>query len=101
MRLADLCAALDLPAPVADPEITGVTHNAAWVRPGEVFVAIRGAKVDGHNFAVQAAEQGAAAIFGEGWLLPGPCPLPYVKVPEARAALADLAADWKAIPAAN
>ena len=92
MRLADLCAALDLPAPVADPEITGVTHNAAWIRPGEAFVAIRGAKVDGHNFALQAAEQGAAAIFGEGWLLPGPCPLPYVKVPDARAALADLAA---------
>ena len=97
MRLAALCAALDLPAPVADPEITGVSHNAAWVTPGAAFVAIRGAKVDGHRFAAQAAEQGAAAIFGEGWLLPGPCPLPYVKVPNARAALADLAAaleDW-------
>ncbi|TSA87888.1 UDP-N-acetylmuramoyl-L-alanyl-D-glutamate--2,6-diaminopimelate ligase [Deinococcus detaillensis] len=92
MRLADLCAALQLAAPAANPEILGVTHNAAWVSPGDVFVAIRGAKVDGHQFAAQAAERGAAAIAGEGWPLAEACPLPYVQVPSARAALADFAA---------
>ncbi len=92
MRLADLCTALKLPAPAENPQVSGVTHNAAWVEPGCAFVAIRGASADGHHFAAQAAERGAAVIFGEGWTLPHPCPLPYIEVPSARAALADLAA---------
>ena len=97
MQLADLCAALDLAAsfqtPAAhNPEVLGVTHNAAWVQPGWAFVAIRGARVDGHAFAAQAAERGAAVMVGEGWIRPEPCPLPYLTVPNARTALADLAA---------
>ncbi|AWN22004.1 UDP-N-acetylmuramoyl-L-alanyl-D-glutamate--2,6-diaminopimelate ligase [Deinococcus irradiatisoli] len=92
MHLADLCTALKLPAPAENPAISGVTHHAAWVEPGHAFVAIRGARTDGHAFAAQAAQRGAAVIFGEGWTRPLPCPLPYVQVPSARAALADLAA---------
>ncbi len=101
MQLADLCAALDVRVPVQrpaaqpdaqNPEVRGVTHNAAWVQPGWAFVAIRGARADGHAFAAQAAERGAAVIVGEGWTRPEPCPLPYLRVPNARAALADLAA---------
>lgn len=98
MHLADLCTALSLSAPAENPDILSVTHNAAWVTPGAAFVAIRGARVDGHAFAAQAAQQGAAVIFGEGWPLPGPCPLPYVSVPNARAALADLAAELEGHP---
>ena len=98
MRLAELCAALKLSAPEHDPDILGVTHNAAWVRPGEAFVAIRGARVDGHSFAAQAAQQGAVAVFGEGWPLAEACPLPYVQVSDARAALADLAAELEGHP---
>ncbi|GAA4009421.1 UDP-N-acetylmuramoyl-L-alanyl-D-glutamate--2,6-diaminopimelate ligase [Deinococcus rubellus] len=98
MHLADLCIALSLSAPAENPDILAVTHNAAWVTPGAAFVAIRGARVDGHSFAAQAAQQGAAAIFGEGWPLPDPCPLPYVTVPDARAALADLAAELEGHP---
>ena len=98
MHLADLCASLNLPAPAANPDILGVTHNAAWVEPGEAFVAIRGANVDGHNFAARAAQQGAAVIFGEGWTPTEACPLPYVQVPDARAVLAELAAELQGHP---
>lgn len=92
MRLPDLAAALGVPTgglPAVD--VTGITHNAAWVRPGYAFVAIRGARVDGHAFIADAAGRGAVAVLGEG-LGELPSPLPYVVVGNARAALADAAA---------
>ncbi|RTR26253.1 UDP-N-acetylmuramoyl-L-alanyl-D-glutamate--2,6-diaminopimelate ligase [Deinococcus radiophilus] len=99
MKLADLAAALNLPAPERNPEVAAVTHNAAWVQPGSIFVAIRGARADGHSFAAQAAERGAVAIVGEGWPTGSlPSPLPYLQVSDARAALADLATALHAHP---
>ena len=65
MRLTDLAAALglstsDLPAdPLPDAEVSGATHNADWVGPGSVFVAIRGARFDGHAFMDKARGAGA------------------------------------------
>ncbi|WP_045234672.1 Mur ligase domain-containing protein, partial [Deinococcus pimensis] len=66
MKLRDLALDLKLPLPDANPDVTGVTHNAEWVRPGDVFVAIRGARFDGHEFTSRAAELGAVAVAGEG-----------------------------------
>lgn len=94
MRLAELTAALDLPAPesAAEVEVTGITHQAEWVQPGDAFVAIRGAKHDGHTFIEQAAQRGAVVVLGEGLPRGTTSPLPYVVVPASRAALADAAA---------
>ncbi|MBW8172801.1 UDP-N-acetylmuramoyl-L-alanyl-D-glutamate--2,6-diaminopimelate ligase [Ornithinimicrobium sp. Arc0846-15] len=99
MNLADLIAALpgattitahpDTPSGV---EVTGVTHQADWVKPGEAFVAIKGARFDGHTFIEKAVESGAVAVIGEGLPADLPCPVPYVQVPVAREALADAAA---------
>ena len=33
-----------------NPEITGVSYNSADVKPGYVFVAIKGFKTDGHKY---------------------------------------------------
>ncbi len=100
MKLADLAAALHLNAPAEhlNPDLTGVTHNADWVRPGNIFVAIRGARVDGHQFAAQAQARGAVALVGEGWPYPERAPLPYLSVNSARAALADIAAELEGHP---
>ncbi|WP_339094096.1 UDP-N-acetylmuramoyl-L-alanyl-D-glutamate--2,6-diaminopimelate ligase [Deinococcus sp. VB343] len=93
MRLHDLAAELQLPPPAAlDTEVTGVTHNAAWVQPGFAFVAIRGAKFDGHDFIEQARAAGAVAVLGEGLAQGQASALPYLTVPNARQALADAAA---------
>lgn len=45
-----------------DAIVTGVTHSSSEVRPGSIFVAIQGARVDGHDFIKQALAQGAAAV---------------------------------------
>lgn len=93
MRLPALAAALNLPATdFPDVEVRGVTHNAAWVGPGYAFVAIRGAKFDGHSFIPKVVEAGAVAVLGEGLRDGQTSELPYLTVPNARAALADASA---------
>ena len=93
MRLPDLAAALNLPVTeLPGPQVRGVTHNADWVEPGFVFVAIRGARFDGHSFMARVQERGAVAVLGEGLPEGTSSPLPYLRVPDARAALADAAA---------
>lgn len=97
MRLSDLAATLGLsPAELPgakwpEVEVRGVTHNADWAEPGTLFVAIRGAKFDGHSFIAQAGARGAVAVIGEGLIPEQTCDLPYLTVPSARAALADAA----------
>ncbi len=99
MRLGDLAAALGSPPP-ADPttEVRGATHQADWATPGDVFVAIRGARVDGHTFIPEAVARGAVAVVGEGLPAATDCPVPYLPVPHARAALADVAAELAGHP---
>lgn len=41
--------------------ITGVTTHSGEVRPGDLFVAMRGAEIDGHKFVRDAFERGAVA----------------------------------------
>jgi UDP-N-acetylmuramoyl-tripeptide--D-alanyl-D-alanine ligase len=48
-----------------DAELTGVAVDSRSVREGDLFVAIRGARVDGHDFAIQAAGRGARALLAE------------------------------------
>lgn len=88
----------DAAASPSDPEIAGVTHNSDWVRPGDAFVALRGARVDGHTFIPQAVGSGAVVVVGEGLDDDVTCPVPYVTVPHARHALADIAAELAGHP---
>ena len=45
-----------------DPLISAVANNSARVAPDTLFLAIRGAKADGHRFLPDAAQKGAAAL---------------------------------------
>jgi len=49
-----------------DPVITGVTADSRAVRPGFLFAALPGARVDGRDFAPAAVAAGAAAILAGG-----------------------------------
>ncbi len=46
-------------------EITGVTADSRVVRPGMLYVAVRGATVDGHHFVAEAVSRGAGAVATE------------------------------------
>lgn len=80
-----------------DVEITRITADSRQVIPGALFVAYPGISVDGAQFIPDAITRGAVAIVTE--TVPSftvPCPL--VIVPNARLALAHLAAAWHAFP---
>ncbi len=76
--------------------IQGVTDDSRAVRPGTLFVAVRGLHVDGHEYVAQAAASGAAAALVEE-PIPGVA-LPQLVVAAGPTALADAAAWWYGDP---
>lgn len=85
-------------APVGETAVTGLAVDSRKVRPGFVFVAIKGTMLDGAEFAPYALRQGAVAIVGTAEGLetlrrevpePG---VPWFIDPAPRARLARLAA---------
>ncbi len=58
------------------------------IKPGDIFVCIKGANFDGHNFISSALEQGAALIVCREVQNPT---LPYIKVKDTRKAAAVIA----------
>lgn len=75
-------------------ELTGVTLSTADVRPGDIYVGLRGAHRHGAEFAQQAAAGGAVAILtdDEGTVLAEDAGLPILVVPDPRAALGEISA---------
>lgn len=94
MRLSDLVKR-DLSV---DPQIEGITADSRKVRPGWLFAALPGAKVDGRSFAPRALEQGAAAILAGREIEGVSAPLVIASDPRRVYALA-AAAFWGAQPA--
>ncbi len=50
---------------LCDVEITGIANDSRKVRPGYLYVAVKGYKTDGHNFIKKSIECGAQAIVSE------------------------------------
>jgi UDP-N-acetylmuramoyl-L-alanyl-D-glutamate--2,6-diaminopimelate ligase len=101
MRLADLAAALGdalrarLGAQEGTVEIGGLAYDSRAVAPGELFLCVSGFTADGHRFAPQAVERGAAALVVERPLGLG---VPELVVGSVRAAMAPLAARYYGEP---
>lgn len=93
---AELAEALKIAVPDAPgwhDEIASVVIDSRNVRPGSLFVCIKGEKTDGHIFARAAEEQGACAFLAEKEL-PG-VKAPVLVVPNVIKALGKLAAWWR------
>ena len=96
MRLASLLQAAGIPAVLADPEIDSLSYDSRLTGAGSLFFALPGAKANGAEFAQQAAGKGAAAAVAETPV--GDCGCPVVQVPDARGAMADIAAAFYGHP---
>ncbi|HEY5705347.1 MAG TPA: UDP-N-acetylmuramoyl-L-alanyl-D-glutamate--2,6-diaminopimelate ligase [Terrimicrobiaceae bacterium] len=83
----------------ADPQtwIETLCCDSRRAGPGTLFFALRGARTDGAQFVAQAIEKGAVAIVSDA-ALPA-CAPSFIRVPDARAAMADMAAAFYGNPA--
>lgn len=71
------------------PTISEVIHDSRQSRPGALFVAVRGAKMDGHRFVDQAVAANASAVCVETEMA---VPVPQILVTDSRRAMGPLAA---------
>jgi len=76
--------------------IEGISTNSSSIHPNDLFVAIPGYRVDGHNFIEHALEAGASAIVGEKDLKG--LSVPYIQVSNSRLALAKIACQFYGNP---
>lgn len=101
----------ELAAPVeggaaGDRKVTGVRYDSRGVRPGDLFVAVPGYHVDGHEFVERALTAGASAVVVQAEYRPiwKPALVEHpeataIVVPDTRAALATAAAAFFGHPA--
>ena len=82
----------------ADAEIGSVCYDSRQASPGSLFVALRGAKSDGHQHLAQAVERGAAAVMVEAMPAPLPASVACIHVRDSRQALAEAAASFYRYP---
>ncbi|MDP1758817.1 MAG: Mur ligase domain-containing protein, partial [Thermodesulfovibrionales bacterium] len=77
----------------ADVEVAGIAYDSRKVKAGDVFVAAKGEKCDGHDFIGDAVKKGAVAVVhekDENKLLADSYQLTAIKVNDSRQALAYL-----------
>ncbi|MDQ3992165.1 MAG: UDP-N-acetylmuramoyl-L-alanyl-D-glutamate--2,6-diaminopimelate ligase [Actinomycetota bacterium] len=79
-------------------EIGELAYRAHDVVPGALFLCVRGARADGHDFAPLALERGAVALLVER---PLDFRVPQVVVPNARIAMPRLADEFFGRPSAE
>lgn len=63
--ISSFASYLNIDKSFPDVEICGVEKDNRSVKAGDLFVAIRGEKFDGHDFAASAVENGAVAVLCE------------------------------------
>jgi UDP-N-acetylmuramoyl-tripeptide--D-alanyl-D-alanine ligase len=77
----------------ADVDVTGVAIDTRKLQPGDLFVAVKGERVDGHDFLGEAMARGAVAALVTRKV---ESPLPQVLVDDTMLALGDLASAVRA-----
>jgi UDP-N-acetylmuramoyl-L-alanyl-D-glutamate--2,6-diaminopimelate ligase len=79
-------------AGTAAVDVSGVTVDSRAVKPGDVFVAVAGAKADGLRFVEQAVAAGAVAVAAERRPASLPLGVAFIQAANARRFLAQSAA---------
>ncbi|HET7058543.1 MAG TPA: Mur ligase domain-containing protein, partial [Nitrospiraceae bacterium] len=98
MTLDELIAPLEKQGEVAQQRgdvhinITSLTDDSRQVRPGTLFVAVKGERVDGHTYVRQAVAAGAAALIVQDATVAQNQTVPTIGVRDSRRAVGLLAA---------
>ena len=93
MRLSEAAAMLGVPFSGPDADVLRVSTDSRSIRPGDLFIALRGDKFDGGAFAAQALQQGAVGVVLDRAQAPDIGAA--LRVDDTRLALGKLAAAWR------
>ncbi len=77
-----------------DKTVSGVTMNSKAVKPGYLFVAVRGTNTDGHKYIDSAIKQGAVAVVCNDFPVDAKKDVTYVKVKDTSYALGNIASNF-------
>ncbi|MFO1318549.1 MAG: UDP-N-acetylmuramoyl-tripeptide--D-alanyl-D-alanine ligase [Burkholderiales bacterium] len=94
-RLSEAAAAIGAILVGADVEVDSVTTDSRGTAAGDLFVALRGERFDGHQFVKGALAAGASAALVSDRAAAGAEASPLLVVDDTRAALGRLAAWWR------
>ena len=95
--LADLPVEWEGILPEAEIKIAGLEFDSRKIKPGDLFVAMKGGNVDGHQYIDSAVEKGAVAVVGMEEITSSS--VPYFRVRDSREAFAWLSAAFYGHPA--
>lgn len=97
LSLKEVCTAAGAAVPPAlrAGRVTGVTTDSRRTRPGDLYFALRGRSMDGHNFVEKALSRRAvAAVVSREWR-PGSPQRRLIRVADPEDSLIDLAAAYR------
>jgi UDP-N-acetylmuramoyl-L-alanyl-D-glutamate--2,6-diaminopimelate ligase len=97
MTFLDLLAGAEVLAQNGNPQVTGVEYDSRRVKPGNLFVAMRGESSDGNRFLGQALAAGAVAVVTDSDQKPSG--VAWAQVPHGRRALAVVSQNFYGRPA--
>lgn len=95
MTLAQTATVLGGEMRGADARFDAVCTDSRTLKKGDLFVALRGEKYDGHDFVAQAAAAGAVAALVDREFVNTAPGLPVAAVTDTTVALGALAAHWR------
>src|SRR6266700_4174947 len=82
-----------------NPGISGLEYDSRRIKPGDLFVAMRGESSDGNKFIDQAIAAGAVAVVSDSASEKPRDGVAWAQVPQGRRALARLSANFYKKPA--
>lgn len=96
MMMSQIAEALDATLTGQDVMMTGVSKDTRDIRVGDLYVALKGDRFDGHKFAAEASAAGAAGLLvSELQAEKNLVDIAQVQVDDTRIALGELAAYWR------
>ena len=91
-RIAQFLGSTEPVPPAGDPTATGYSIDSRTIQSGDLFFAVKGEKMDGHDFVAGAIEKGAiAAVVAREKQRDLPAALPVIGVDDTLVALQTLA----------
>jgi UDP-N-acetylmuramoyl-L-alanyl-D-glutamate--2,6-diaminopimelate ligase len=99
MRFLEVLDGAEVLEESGNPSVSGLEYDSRRVKPGDVFVAMRGESSDGNKFIDKAIDAGAAAIVSDSAEQQPREGTAWARVPHGRRALARLSANFYHRPA--